>query len=150
MGIALFIDAKLYSEAVLYLFYVVIGFYGWYHWSKKKGGGLQASMRIIDWPWTGHLVVLVLGAMLVLPLGYFMEQMQANNPYLDAATTVFSFIASYMQARKILSSWYYWIVLNAISIVLYSIRELPIYAALAALYLVLSFVGWQAWRKKWG
>ena len=61
---------------------------------------------------------------------------------------MFSFVASYMQAHKILSNWVFWIVINAVSVYLYSTRALDIYAALMVAYTALSIIGWIDWRRK--
>ena len=64
-------------------------------------------------------------------------------------TTIFSFIASYLEAHKILGGWLYWIVINAVSVILYFERGLQIYAALMVVYFGLSVVAYFSWRKKY-
>ena len=46
-----------------------------------------------------------------------------------------------------LEGWVYWFLLNLASIWLYQNRNLDIYAALIALYSVLSVVGFVSWRR---
>ena len=38
LSIYLMVEVKLYSEAILFGFYVLVGFYGWYTWSNTKSG----------------------------------------------------------------------------------------------------------------
>jgi nicotinamide mononucleotide transporter len=52
-----------------------------------------------------------------------------------------------MVVHKVIENWLYWIVINSISIFLYIDRELYQTAGLFALYLVLSVMGYLAWRK---
>ena len=52
-----------------------------------------------------------------------------------------------MVARKILENWWYWFVIDSVSIVLYINRELYLTALLFAVYLVLIVVGYLSWRK---
>ena len=68
-------------------------------------------------------------------------------PYADAFSTAFSFLATYMEAKKIISTWYFWIILNTFSVWLYWSRGLEVYALLMIVYAVLSVVGLLAWRK---
>ena len=145
LSIALFFYAQLYSETILYLFYVIIGVYGWYVWAQKKE---EKPIAITQWNLFTHLYILVIGFFAAMLLGWGMAQQGGKSPYIDASTTVFSFVASYMQAHKILSNWVFWIVINAVSVYLYSTRALDIYAALIVAYTALSIIGWIDWRRK--
>ena len=145
ISIFLFVEAKLYSEAILYGFYVLIGFYGWYQWSYNK----EENTYIKEWRINKHLVAISLGVLGIAGLGtFFKQQTDATVPYMDASSTMFSFIASYMEAHKILSTWIYWILINGFTIGLYLYKGLHIYASLMVIYFVMSFVGWFTWRKR--
>jgi nicotinamide mononucleotide transporter len=52
-----------------------------------------------------------------------------------------------MVARKVLENWFYWFVIDGVSVLLYISRELYLTAALFVLYLVLIVVGYWTWRK---
>ena len=139
----LFINLKLYSESILYAFYIVIGIYGWAVWYKRGDGGIVQTIKAV---W--HLVYIGIGVSVSLLLGYFFStQTDAERSYADAFSTIFSFIASYLEAHKILSTWYYWICINAFSIWLYLDRGLQLYAGLMVLYFVMSVYGYISWRK---
>ena len=47
LSIAVFINSKLYSEAILYLFYVVMGFYGLYNWRQKEQALTISELKTI-------------------------------------------------------------------------------------------------------
>jgi len=142
LSIYLFYEGKLYSEAILYVYYVVIGFYGWYMWGKER------KLNIREWNLLPHLVVIGIGIMGSLSLGYFFSTTDASRPYHDAASTSFSFLASYMEAQKILSGWIFWIIINGFSIWLYLDRGFKLYAVLMGIYFVLSVYGYWSWKKK--
>ena len=90
-----------------------------------------------------------MGFGLAMLLGFvFKNYTDAQNPYLDAFTTSFSFIASYMETRKVLSAWLFWIVVNGVTIVLYLSKDLDIYSALTVVYFISSFIGYFSWKKK--
>ena len=40
LSIVIFIEAKLYSESILYAFYVGVGIYGWVKWHTKDQKGI--------------------------------------------------------------------------------------------------------------
>jgi len=147
ISIYLFYSIQLYSEAILYFYYVIIGIYGFWLWSIK--GVEKKSFQIKDFKLRSHLITIVIGIVLSLLLGYsFSSLSDASSPYLDSFTTIFSFIASYLQAKKILSSFIYWIVINAATLYLYLHKELEFYFFLTVIYFIFSFVGFITWQKK--
>ena len=147
LSVYLFIATKLYSEAFLYSYYVVMGAWGWIHWARRE--------RAHDNPVTryraqDHLLVIAVAALGALALGsFFAHASDAQRPYIDAFTTSFSFAATYMQVKKVLENWYYWIVLNGVSIWLYMDRSLDIYAMLIFVYAGLSILGLYQWLRAW-
>jgi nicotinamide mononucleotide transporter len=52
-----------------------------------------------------------------------------------------------MVARKVLENWWYWILINSVSIFLFIDRELYQTAAMLGVYLLLTLIGYMAWRK---
>jgi nicotinamide mononucleotide transporter len=77
----------------------------------------------------------------------------ANNttaalPYLDSFTTWGSVLTTWMVTQKILENWLYWIVIDAISIVLYIDRGLHLTSLLFVAYVIIVVFGFFAWRKR--
>jgi nicotinamide mononucleotide transporter len=148
LGVWLFIDAKIYAEAMLFSYYVVMGVYGWYAW--KGGGGKNDGLEISTWAFRTHVFVLLLGYGLTFGLAKFLDTYtDAEMPLLDSFTTVFSFIATWMVARKVLENWVYWIAIDFLSIYLYLSRSLEFYALLSLVYTVLAVYGYFNWRKEY-
>ncbi|MFK7974825.1 MAG: nicotinamide riboside transporter PnuC [Halioglobus sp.] len=145
LSIYLFYVSKLYSEAVLYFFYAVLGVWGWLRWHQRESRG---SNPVIRHTLMYHLRACLLTALAALGLGYFMlSATDAQRPMFDAFTTTFSFFATYLEIAKVLEAWGYWVILNLASVWLYHDRALDIYAAQIAIYSVLSVWGFVSWRK---
>jgi len=143
-SIYLFYSTKLYAESFLYFYYVLIGIYGWYTWNKAKGG----SIPVKEVRYLYHLIALSIGIVLSVSIGsLFSNYTDAERPFADTGSTVFSLIASYMEAHKILSSWFYWIVINLFSIWLYLDRGLKMYSGLMVIFFLLSVAGYLQWSK---
>tara|TARA_B100000767_G_scaffold261262_1_gene272724 strand:+ start:4042 stop:4605 length:564 start_codon:yes stop_codon:yes gene_type:complete len=146
VSIFLFYNIGLYAEAILYIYYVIIGIYGYSLWNHKNE---SKELLINDISPEKHVNYIIIGVFSFLCLGYFLTTFsEANHPYLDAFTTIFSFIASYMEAKKILSGWYYWIMVNGITLGLYLNKELYLYFILTLLYFAISFYGLREWKRK--
>jgi nicotinamide mononucleotide transporter len=147
VSIFLFYRTGLYSESILYIYYVLIGFYGFFYW--KKSLQENKNFQVTDFSIKRYVCLIILGEALSLVLAYFFDiYTDANMPYLDAHTTMFSFIASYLEAQKKLASWKFWIVINAVTVVLYLNRDLNLYTGLTLVYFIFSFVGYFQWKKK--
>ena len=145
ISIVLFVVyAKLYAEAMLYFFYVLAGIYGWLSWKK------QADTQVVyQHGWKKHAMVIAAGIMLSFGLYYTITYFftDAEKPLIDAFTTVFSFIATYLTAKKWLENWIYWIVIDFASTFLYYSRGLEIYALLMFAYTFMAIYGYLQWKK---
>lgn len=144
--IYLYTHVTLYLEAGLNFYYILAGFYGWVYWYKHKSKNQKTP--VIEWKLTSHLINIICGTILSIALGYIMHRYtDSHRPYIDATITVFSFSATYLEARKVLSTWYYWFFLNAFSIGLMIDRELYFFSALSLFYTAMCIVGFIRWRK---
>ena len=139
--------ARLYSDVLLQLYFLVTSIWGWYHWLY---GGVNATELPITritagWAalWAG---VIVAGT---AALGAFMKRRtRAALPYLDATTTVISLVAQYLLGCKILENWVLWIGADVIDSGIYFRRRLYMTSLLYAVLLVLATMGLIEWRGK--
>ena len=141
-------SANLYMEALLQIFYIFIGLYGLYQWRFKADK--KDALKITTWSVKNHLIVI--GALFFLTSlsGYvLMIYTAAASPFIDAFTTWGAIAASYLVAKKILENWFYWFVIDFVSVFLFISRELYPTALLFVVYLVLVVFGYSAWRKSW-
>ncbi len=145
-------EARLYSESALNVFYAAIAVYGWYEWryGGRDRGGRAAALPIGVWSLPKHALALGGVALGGAMLGWLLHRFTpAAFPYTDSWVTVASIVTTYMVARKILENWLYWLVIDSVSLYLYVLRGLDLYAMLFALYLVLVVIGWYRWQRDW-
>ena len=144
----IFWDVKLYMESGLQIYYLAMAFYGWYQW---RGANREtASLRVSKWRAKQHVIALALIATLTFISGSLLNSgTDANLPYLDSFTTWASVVTTFMVARKILENWFYWLVIDSVSIYLYLDRELYFTSLLFAIYIVIIFFGWFAWKRSY-
>jgi len=146
-----YIDAsvKLYSDAILQIFYAGMSIYGWWTWTRDSSDDelLDDGLSIGRWPMEYHLIALGGGVVLAGLLGLMWTQLGAALPYIDAMTTSFSVIATFMVTRKILENWLYWIVIDTVCIFVYIHRELYLFAILFLIYGIVAVVGYYSWQK---
>ena len=139
---------NLYMEALLQIFYIFIGLYGLYQWRFKADK--KDALKITTWSVKNHLIVIGALVFLTSLSGYvLMIYTAAASPFIDAFTTWGAIAASYLVAKKILENWFYWFVIDFVSVFLFISRELYPTALLFIVYLVLVVIGYSAWRKSW-
>jgi nicotinamide mononucleotide transporter len=142
-------EVRLYSEATLQVYYMAMSVYGWLMWTRGKESNntvTSAVLPIRRWPLKQHMNAIGLGAGLLLVLGYFWSWMGAALPFVDAFTTAFSIIATYMVAQKIIENWLYWIVIDLVSIFMNLDRNLYLFALLFFIYCIVAVYGWMRWK----
>lgn len=143
--VVLFVDARLYMESMLNVFYFAMAIYGWYFW--YTGSGVTAP-PILRWPLRRHAIAIVAILVMSLLFGYLLERhTDAVFPYIDSLTTFAAIWATFLVARKVLENWWYWLVIDSVSIVIYWARELPLTALLFAVYVVMIPFGLLAWTR---
>lgn len=142
----LFYQHQLFSETLLQIFYLAISIYGWWQW--RKIDGINDEKIVTTLSWQHHFSIMAGGAILTYILGTFtFTYLNAALPFVDATTTVFAVITTYLVTQKKLENWLYWIVIDSISIYMYWYKALYLTALLFVLYVVLSVLGYQAWKK---
>ncbi len=152
LAVVVLFEARLYSESGLNVFYAAIAVYGWYQWRYGGHGpsGAAEALPIGTWPLRTHVVALGSIALGGAVVGWLLHRYTAAAfPYTDSWVTVASIVTTYMVARKLIENWPYWLVIDSVSLYLYVVRGLNLYAALFALYLVLVVIGWYRWRRDW-
>ncbi|TXB64263.1 nicotinamide mononucleotide transporter [Vicingus serpentipes] len=136
--------AKLYAEALLSVYYVFAGVYGWMVWKKQEvieevyQRKIMTHVKLVS-------VGIVLSFLMYFGLVYFFKE--AQKPLIDSFTTIFSFIATYLMAKKWIENWFYWIVIDGVSVYLYFTRDLNIYALLMLVYTIIVVYGYFEWKK---
>jgi nicotinamide mononucleotide transporter len=80
--------------------------------------------------------------------GFLLQQFtDAALPFIDSLTTFAAIWATFLVARRILENWWYWLAIDAASVVIYWSRDLQLTSLLFVLYVVLVPVGWISWRR---
>lgn len=139
---------QLYIETLLQCFYVVMAVVGWMLWRIEAKAKENHAKEIRVWSWRSHALNIALSGIATLLIGYFFDNFtNQQNPYMDAFTTCFSLVATYMVTRKVLENWIYWIVIDVVSIFLYAQRGLALSATLYVVFTVLAALGFLNWYR---
>ena len=143
----LFADSRLYGEASLQIFFVTIALWGWWQWLRGTVDGtaplavrhLSARQR-----WGAAAATLAAWPL----LGWLLQHgTDSDVPYFDALPTVASITGQILLGRKFVENWPVWVGVNIVSVALFATKGLWLTVLLYALFTVLSFIGWRAWRR---
>lgn len=142
----IFIQAKLYSDALLQVAFGGLIVYGWIRWVKNLGE--DGRVRIAPLPPRQAAVALAIGVVGALALGFAMHRYtDAALPWLDAALTSFSLVAQWWQGRRHIAAWWLWIAVDIIYVGEYIYKDLRITSVLYAGFIVLAGIGLRDWRR---
>lgn len=138
--------ARLYSDFLLHLFYIVLQVYGWYRW--WRGGAPSHTMPITRLTAAATVGWLAVAAVGTAGIGAAMARWtDAALPYWDASIAVLSVIATFLLARMVLENWLLWIAVDVIAIGVYLAKELYITTGLYAVFLGMAITGFFAWKR---
>ena len=70
-------------------------------------------------------------------------------PYMDSFTTVMSILATFMLIRKKIEAWYIWLLVDAISTYMYSLKDVKLYALLYFVFCFIAAFGAYNWTKEY-
>ena len=147
MYVYLFANAKLYMESLLNVFYFGMAIYGWYVW---RGGKADDELPVSIWPMQVHLYAVVLVILFAGTSGFLLAKFtDAAYPYIDSATTFAAIWATFLVARKVLENWWYWLLIDVVSVFIYWSRGLEATAVLFLVYVVLIPIGLVAWTRSY-
>jgi nicotinamide mononucleotide transporter len=152
----LFYQIHLYSDTIEQVYYLGASIYGWVVWNKspKDDGQItdvvysdkQATMFWITITGAVTLLVSVLMSKIHLLFPVIFPE-AASYPFLDALTTIMSFTAMWLMAKKKIESWIYWIVVDVIGIWLYFVKDVKFISLLYVILLVIAVNGLRSWHK---
>lgn len=142
----LFIEAKLYMESVLNVFYLAMAGYGWFVWSSGRDDGHERP--IVVWPLKTHVIAIVVVVVLSVASGFSLSNYSdAAFPYIDSLTTWFAVWGTFLVARKVLENWWYWLLIDITSVFIYWSRDLQLTSLLFAVYVFMIPIGLISWTR---
>jgi nicotinamide mononucleotide transporter len=96
---------------------------------------------------TGIILTFVFIGLFIIMYLVLSKLTDSPVPGWDSFITSLSIIATWMLAQKIYEHWFLWIIVNSVSVVLFSTRGLYPTVILYIIYGIMSFAGLVAWRK---
>jgi nicotinamide mononucleotide transporter len=142
----IFLREKLYSDALLQLFFFVVNLYGWANWARSRARSGEVRVETLA---PGARGAWLAGCVAVsLAWGAAMHRFtDAAFPWWDGGIAVLSIAAQLLQSRRHWECWLLWVVVDLLAIPLFMVKELWLTAGLYGIFLALSVWGLADWRK---
>lgn len=126
-------------------YYIIMSFYGWFAWSNNSN---NAKLQVKKTPKRLLPIFALSGISLTLIFAFGAERFStAELAYLDAFTTVFAIIATYMVIKKYIENWLIWIVVDLVASGMYFYKELYFTSFLFLIYTLIAIFGYFKWKK---
>ena len=145
----IFFTAKLYADFALHVFFLFMSFYGWYYWLQGNGRFdselpvSRESKKVLAY----SIVICVLA--IILASNLFTIYTDAELPYWDNTTSILSVLAIWLQSRKKIESWVFWLIIDILSVGIYFYKDLYLYSLLYSIYVAMAFFGYATWLKSY-
>jgi nicotinamide mononucleotide transporter len=142
--LAVFAQSHLYMQSCLQAYFLLMALYGWVAWNPGAGerpvtaSGARSQL----------LAALAVGVISLVTARILAVETHSADPLLDALTTWASVYATWLQARKVLQNWIWWIVIDAVMVWMCSRQALWLTAGLYLTFTLLAWSGWRGWRSK--
>ncbi|MEZ2337217.1 nicotinamide riboside transporter PnuC [Mucilaginibacter sp. RCC_168] len=146
LSILLLMEAQLFAESLLNVYYIVMSVYGWVYWVKKRD---QPPVKV-TWStrteWIISLSISLGGwAVLYFLLRYFTP---SNVPLWDAFVSSTAWAGMWLLARRKIENWIFLNISNLFAVPLLFYKKLPMFAVLTIFLFIVACFGYYDWRRR--
>jgi nicotinamide mononucleotide transporter len=139
-----FMEAQLYADATLQMFFIVTSVIGWWNWSKGYDGAAlpvrRTSLRM-------SAPCVAAGGAVAAGYGWLLHAYtNAYAPFADASVLALSVLAQLLLMGRRYESWWCWLAANSIAVPLFLTRGLNVTAMLYAAFWINAIVA-LFWRR---
>lgn len=137
--------AGLFAEAILNIYYLVMSFYGWFHWLKRKNEPPLpvTKTKVREWLVTAGIVVT---AWIILYL-VLKQYTSSTVPAWDAFVSATAWAGMWLLARRKIENWLLLNLSNICAIPLLFYKRLPLTACLTIFLFIVAIFGYFEWLR---
>ncbi len=144
-GIVFFVS-RLYADMLLQGIFVGTSLVGWWQW--LSGGGEGNALPVTRVAWRSITEVVLAAIVVAAGYGYALWRFtDAFAPFVDSLILTLSVVAQLLLMRRNYESWWFWLIVNTLSVALFSARGLLITAGLYGAFWINAVVALVRWRR---
>jgi nicotinamide mononucleotide transporter len=147
ISVFLLLEVKLYADAALNSYYVIISIYGWWYWARKRNEPPVPISWTTGREWSTVTGIIVIG----FALCYFLLRAYtpSTTPAWDAWVSVVAWAGTWLLARRKIENWVVLNVSNLFAIPLLIYKGLPMLAVLTVILFIVAVAGFFDWRRRY-
>ncbi len=145
LSILLLLEAQLYAETLLNVYYVVMSIYGWYFWMRKRNEPPVPITYTTKKEWI-ITAFITFGGWLVLYL-VLKNYTPSNVPVWDAFVSSTAWAGTWLLTRRKIENWLVLNLSNLFAVPLLFYKNLPLFALLTLFLFVVAIFGYFDWKK---
>lgn len=145
LSIYILLQAGLYADSLLNVYYVAMSIYGWWYWVKKQN---LPPVKISSCTKQDWLVVVVISVGGFVLLAAALKGLTPSTvPYWDAWVSSTAWAGMWLLAKRKTENWLLLNISNAFAIPLLFYKQLPMFAVLTVFLFIIAVQGYFEWRK---
>lgn len=139
---------SLLGDTMINFYYVLMSFYGWYHWTRKKDNVVEFPISSMTFYEKKVSIVLFIGTVaFVIAVYTFFDKFTHWTSYIDTLVTGIFFVGMWLMARRKIENWILWIIGNIISIPMYFVKGYSFTSIQYLIFTIIAVFGYLEWKK---
>lgn len=141
-------EYKLYPDAALNLYYLVMSIYGWYFWTHKPREG-EKQETPISWCSRKELITATAIFLIIwIILYWWLSTYKINNvPLMDSFSSAMACSGMWLLAKRKVENWIALLIADFVAIGMFFIKKLILFSFLNIFYVVIAWLGYLAWKR---
>lgn len=140
----IFLQSQTYANAALQIFYIIICINGWIKWGRDK----DKKISLLNWSQRFKIIFFsLIGIAVFGTLLNYLPIKPDPYPYFDMSIFVLSVVGVYLLAFKKLDTWFFWIVVNLLTILLYYLIGYYFVALQGVILIYMNIYALKRWMK---
>lgn len=145
LSIVLLLEAQLYAETLLNIYYIVMSIYGWWFWLRKRNEPAVPITYTTKPEWIITALITFVGwLVLYLILKNFTP---SNVPVWDAFVSASAWAGTWLLTRRKIENWLVLNLSNLFAMPLLFYKNLPMFALLTIFLFAVAIFGYFDWKK---
>lgn len=139
---------SLLGDMMINFYYVMMSFYGWYIWTRKKDKVDEFPISKITSSEIKKAVLLFLASIALVILVYiFFNKLTHSTSYIDTFVTGIFFVGMWLMAKRKIENWILWIIGDIISIPMYFAKGYTFTSIQYVFFTIIAIYGYLEWKK---
>ena len=140
------LDARLYGEVIFYLVVdLPMIFISFFMWKKHMESSLRVNAKKMSCKQI--VITTVVSVVTIVVYSFFLKFIGGVNYIVDSISTVVSFIATLLMAKRYREQWFMWIVVYVVSVIMWIITFDLLMLIMSSSCLVSCVIGFVNWTR---